>query len=523
MTIAARQRKERFDKLPPLAQMAIIAIPVMIVMTSYTIMQLVDSLMVSRIGPEEVYVAAQGNGGMVPYVFMAFSLGLCTVINTYVSQNLGAGKKDNCAPYGWNGLWISLGMALTLVPVGLMLPYVFSKFNHSEQLQQLETAYGQILIAGAFFPMAARSIAQFFYGVHKPSVIMVAVLTGNTVNLLCNAVLIFGAAGAPEGFPLREQFQSVASFLGIEAMGLRGAAIGTVIGGSIEFGIPFLVFLSPRFNKLYKTRSTWKISGKHIKDLLKLGWPGSLMFFNEMFCWALLLVWLSSKAGAMSVSDPALAEHASTVHTTAGWIALRFMQLSFMPGVGISIAITALVGRNIGMGRPDLAAKRTWLGMKLTLLYMGGWALIFVVFPADLIRLYTAVNQTPAQVEELVRIGTTIMWAAAVFQLFDAVAISLTGALRGAGDTVWPGMVTIIFSWVFIILGGLLMLFLFPTIGAIGPWIAASAYIVALGIAVLFRFLGGKWKTIKLVERHTDAASPDGKPVPEPITTPADG
>ena len=145
--------------------------------------------------------------------------------------------------------------------------------------------------------------------------------------------------------------------------------------------------------------------------------------------------------------------------------------------------------------------------MKLTLLYMGTWAMIFVIFPADLIRLYTNGNQDPAQVEELVRVGTSIMWAAAVFQLFDAVAISLTGALRGAGDTVWPGIVTIIFSWVFIILGGLLMLFLFPTIGAIGPWIAASAYIVALGIALLFRFLGGKWKTIRLVEPHPMPAS----------------
>ena len=168
----------------------------------------------------------------------------------------------------------------------------------------------------------------------------------------------------------------------------------------------------------------------------------------------------------------------------------------------------------MGKGRPDLAAQRTWLGMKLTLLYMGSWALIFVVFPADLIRLYTSADQSPAQVEELVRVGTSIMWAAAVFQLFDAVAISLTGALRGAGDTVWPGIVTIIFSWVFIILGGLLMLFFFPTIGAIGPWIAASAYIVALGIALFFRFVGGKWKTIRLVESHSCPTADNAEEAP---------
>lgn len=505
-------RPSRFDRLPPLAQMGIIATPVIIVMTSYTVMQLVDSLMVSRIGPDEVYVAAQGNGGMLPYVVMALSLGLCGVINTYVSQNLGAGRPERCAAYGWNGLWLSLVLAVCMIPLGLAMPFLFAQADHSEQLRQLETSYGQILVAGAFFPMAARAIAHFFYGLHRPTVVMIAVLTGNITNLLCNVVLIFGSAGAPEGFPLREVFQSIAGTLGIEPMGLTGAAIGTVIGGSIEFGIPFLVFLSPAFNRRYRTRSVWRPSMPHLKDIFRLGWPGSLMFFNEMFCWAYLMLRLLSKAGAATVSDPAQAEAAATLHTTAGWIALRFMHLSFMPAIGISIAITAIVGRCMGKGRPDLAAKRAWLGMRLTMLYMGLCALVFVLFPEWLIGLYAPSDMPAEQVAELVRVGTAVMIAAAVFQLFDAVAISMVGALRGAGDTVWPGVVTVVLSWTLIIGGGELMLLVFPSLGSLGPWIAASAYIIILGLAVLARFMGGKWKHITLVDR-TDVQPVPGEPI----------
>ena len=67
------------------------------------------------------------------------------------------------------------------------------------------------------------------------------------------------------------------------------------------------------------------------------------------------------------------------------------------------------------------------------------------------------------------------MIAAAVFQVFDAIAISLSGALRGAGDTIWPGVVTIVLSWSCIVLGGHLFIAAAPGLGSVGPWIAAAA------------------------------------------------
>ena len=75
----------------------------------------------------------------------------------------------------------------------------------------------------------------------------------------------------------------------------------------------------------------------------------------------------------------------------------------------------------------------------------------------------------------------------------------MSGALRGTGDTVWPGVMTVILSWVCIVFGGHAMIELAPGLGSLGPWMAASFYIMMLGVLFLGRFTRGKWQTIQLV------------------------
>ena len=105
------------------------------------------------------------------------------------------------------------------------------------------------------------------------------------------------------------------------------------------------------------------------------------------------------------------------------------------------------------------------------------------------------------QADEIVRLGSLMLIATATFQLFDAVAMVTSGALRGAGDTVYPGLATIVASWTIIVGGGLAMTHLFPSLESLGAWIAAATYIIVLGLLLLHRFVGGHWKTIKLLER----------------------
>jgi len=490
----------------PLAELLSVALPTVATMTSYTMMQFVDKLMVSRIGPEPVYVGAQGNGGLAAFVPIACMMGFLTVINTYVSQNLGAGRPERAPAYGWTGLWWSLIAAVLLIPYAIFLPDLFAIMRSGSldpdalaalvYRDELAVDYGRILILGAFFTMASRGISHFFYGMHKPWVTLVAGLTGNIVNLFLNAVFIFGPEPLHTGVavldPVLRFAADTAGALGMPAMGVAGAAIATVIGTAVELSIPLALFLSPKFHRLYQTRSAWRPSMAHFKDIARIGWPGAAMFGNEMICWAFFMVYLVGEFGPL--------------HSTAGWIAHQYMSLSFMPAVGLSIAVTAVVGKCMGAKRPDEAAHRAWLGVALALVYMGVCGVLFVVFRHDLIGLFIPESTPPADAERLVALGSKFLIAVAAFQLFDAVAMVLSGALRGAGDTVWPGVATLVLSWTTIVAGGLAMTRFFPSLESVGPWIAAAAYVALLATALLVRFLTGRWKKIDLLKRSEGSA-----------------
>lgn len=472
------------------------AAPVVATMTSYTLMTFTDKFLVSRLGPDPVYVGAQGNGGLASWVPISVAHGTLTIINTYVSQNLGAGKPERGPAYAWNGLWIALLFWMfVLVPYGFAMPWIFRVAQLDPAQAELATQYGQIMVFGSVLTMSTRSLGQYFFGMHKAGVIMVAGIIANIFNLFAAAVLAYGNGPTPDFGStwlgvLMQHFagaaHSTAAVLSIPPLGVAGSAYGTVLATLVEMAIPMAVFLGPKFNAKYKTRSAWRWSFPHIKDLVRLGWPGGAMFGNEMVCWGFFMVYLVSHFGKQ--------------HATAGWIAHQYMSLSFMPSVGLSVACTAIVGRYQGMRRSDIAEKRAWLGMRLALVYMGACGLCFVLFRERLVELFIPADATPETRDAVVRLGSQFLIATACFQLFDAIAMVMSGALRGAGDTVFPGVATVVLSWVVIVGGGLAMVEYAPSLESLGPWIAAALYIFLLCAFLLGRFLTGRWKSIDLVD-----------------------
>lgn len=460
-----------------------IAGPTVATMSSYTAMTFTDKWLVSRMGPE--LVGAQGNGGLAAWVPTAFAYGVLQVVNTYVSQNLGAGKPERGPAYAWNAMYIAAAFSLLLIPYAFCLPAIFRIAEIDPNQAALAASYGRILIFGTFLNLATRAFSQFFFGMHKGSVVMVAGITANIINLFISAMLVFGPNAPADLGLLGRICASAASALSIKPMGIEGSAIGTVIATGVELAIPFAVFLSPKMNALYRTRSAWRFSWRHIRDIMRIGWPGGLMFANEMVCWGYFMVYLVS--------------HFGPNHASAGWMAHQYMSISFMPAVGISVACTAIVGKHMGAKRPDLAQKGAWLGVRLACIYMGICAIIFVVFRSSLVRLFIEDGTDQATVNELVRLGSAMLIATAAFQLFDAVAMVLSGALRGAGDTIFPGVATVIAAWALIVGGGTLLVRMVPGLESLGAWIGAASYIAALCIILLYRFMSGKWKSIKVL------------------------
>ncbi len=458
-----------------------LAWPTILTMTSFTVMQFTDRLMVGQIG--KVEIAAQGNAGTWAFAAIATVMGIVTVVNTFVSQHLGAEEPQKGSKYPWNAGWMALVCWITIiVPCIFIVPYIFQLINPEiadEKLVSLESMYAIYMLVGSLFLLVGRGFTQYFLGMHMPKVITVSTIIANVVNVVANYILIFGEDGVDGLIP---------GIPGTPALGLKGAAIATVIGMFMETIIPFAIFVGPKFNTKYATRAGWKPCFKTIKSIFKIGWPGSVQWGNEIVCWALFMT--------------VFVGHYGTNDMAAGWIALAFLQLSFMPAVGINVAINSIVGKYIGAKKPDVAVARARIGVAIATVYMTTCAVIFVLFRHEFMEMFVNSDQyTPEDRAEIIHLGANMLIIIAIFQTVDALGIVYTGALRGAGDTVFPGIATAIYSWVFIVGGGWIAVEFFPQLGSIGPWIAASIYIILIGITMAVRFERGGWRSIDLLGR----------------------
>ena len=447
-----------------------VGLPASASMLGRTMTQFVDGVMVARTG--QAAFIGQGVGALVAFVPEAFSIGIIGVINTFVSQNLGAGRSRRCGQYAWAGLGICGILSAIFLPLFFLAKPLFSLINHAADVQINEVLYFRYMILAMPLTMSIRALESFFYGLHKPRVVVTISIFANAVNVVGNYVLIFGKFGMP-------------------AMGLKGAAIATVASWSLQFTILLIVFLSRNTHLRFGTRFVRAVRFSHFRDIFRVGWPAGISFFIDLTTW--------------TVFTTLLVGHFGKTHLAAAQAAARYMTLSFMPAIGMSIATTALVGRYIGMGRRDLARKRAHCALRITMIYMGVCALIFFFFRHWLIGLFAHHNPVgldkEVAMQEMIVVGGRIMICAAVFQLFDACNIIFNGALRGAGDTRWPMVVMFMLSTVVLVGGGTAMVIYLPQLKSLGPYIAATAWVVLLAPILTWRFESGAWRKINLLRK----------------------
>ena len=131
--------------------------------------------------------------------------------------------------------------------------------------------------------------------------------------------------------------------------------------------------------------------------------------------------------------------------------------------------------------------------------YMTFCAVFFLVFRDSLVSVFVDEAADPVLAGRIISIGAGMLVWAALFQTMDAVGIVYTGALRGAGDTVWPGVATAVLSWTLLVGLGWVLVTWAPGLSSEGPWIAATSYIVVFGVVMAVRFERGGWRSIDLL------------------------
>jgi MATE family multidrug resistance protein len=438
-----------------------LATPMVVTTLSFTIMQFVDRFMVSCLGTDAL--AAILPASVVSFLPTSFATGAMTSLNTFISQSLGKGDRGDCSNYFWQMLHV--GFVYFVVVVAVMwpaAPWIFKMMGQPQGVANMEVIYFRIMLYAHLAAVINYASAQFFIGIHRPVITMCSSLCGQVVNVAANYVLIFGHLGFPR-------------------MGIAGSGWGTFIGITIAAAINMAVFLGGDMNRTFKSRRTVNIDFSKMYDLLKVGIPVGFGLTANVALWGVILLALVGRFGKEALAA-----------TSA---ALSYTSVSVMPIVGIGTALTAAVGKTIGEDRKNLAAKQTAVCLRIVIVYIGLVSLCFLLFRNALMAFWSSDNK-------VIEVGVNILICAAIYQVFQAVRVIYDGALRGAGDTVWPAFVSALGATVILGLGGLFTVKLFPSLGSLGPWVAATFSMILVGLANRWRFKTNKWMNIDLFKQR---------------------
>jgi putative MATE family efflux protein len=268
-------------------------------------------------------------------------------------------------------------------------------------------------------------------------------------------------------------------------MGFQGIALGTAISHTLG-AIAVLVVLA-------RGRAGLRLCPGQL-------WP------DVNLQWRLLRISLPAGADSMSIAVCQLwfltkVNELGDVAATAHGIALKWEAMGYLSGAAFGTAAMALVGQNLGAGRPDRAARSGWTAFGMGLGVMIVMGTIFFTFAPRMFRLF-APNPEQAPVIE---IGVPVLQLVAFAMPALACTIVFTFALRGAGDTRVP----LLFTWVgFLGVRIPLTYWLTQPLVQLGPWawkgglfgawLAMFADLFVRGGAFLARFASGRWQRVRV-------------------------
>jgi putative MATE family efflux protein len=272
-------------------------------------------------------------------------------------------------------------------------------------------------------------------------------------------------------------------------MGFVGIAMGTALSNMLG-GLVILVVLARGRSGLYLSARFWLPDWSLLRRLLRIGVPAavdSLSLIIGQF-WFLSIV---NKLG--------------DVASSAHGVAIRWEALGFLSGMAFGTAGMTLVGQNLGAEKPEQAARSAWMAFRMGCLVMTVMGVIFFVLAPLMFLLFFPKPEQQASVDAGVPVLRLIAFAMPAL----ASAIVFTHCLRGAGDTTFP----VLFTWVGFLVVRIPLAYWFALpevslgslgtipgwdLGLFGTWLAMFADLVLRGGLFMWRFAGGKWKTIKV-------------------------
>ncbi len=432
-----------------------LAAPVVLGQISQTLMGLVDTLMIGRIGNVELAAVA-----VATLLFSALGMTIKSVdvaVQSFTARRVGEGRDAEVGPVLTTALTVCLSLGTICLVIGMVWPEALMRLaTRDPAVRELGSQYLFYRYAGILPLLFFFQTKGVFDGIGWTKIGMGVGIGMNLLNAGLNVIFIFGKWGAP-------------------AMGPGGAAlassISTLVAALVMAG--FLLYRPHRQRFQFVSRSNFQ--RQLIVPFLRLAWPPAMQTLGIVIA-LIIFNYMLGMVGVLAVA--------------AGNVVLRIASLSFMPGIGVGAAIQTMVSQSLGRNDAHGAVRAIKGGVALSVLLMGLFGVVFIAQPASLLRLFSS---SAALISE----ATPILRLMGLVQVIDAVGLTLAGAMRGAGLTravmladVGTGFVllpplTYLFA---IVLGG----------GLMGAWLALLTWFILFTVVMVLIYWRSNWQEVEI-------------------------
>jgi MATE family, multidrug efflux pump len=380
-----------------LERQAALAAPLMLQQLGLMLMGAVDTAMLGRYSPEAL--AGAGVANSLVFAITCVGMGVILGLDTLVPQALGAGDPGAAKGLLRAALRLCVWIGVPLTALVVVSPLLLDVARVEPSIAHEASVFVWWRAIGVL-PFLVQVALRSYLSAHgRTRSLIVAVVAGNLVNGLLDWVFIFGDKGLADfGLPA----------IGLAPLGVVGAALAT---SGVQIVTVVVYALAVR--SVDRGTPPAREPDAGVARIAKLGVPIGLMLLAEVGVFAL--------AGV-------LAAHLGKAPADGHQIAITLASFTFSMAVGIGASAAVRVGHAVGAADHRAARRRGLISLGLGGLVMSGSAIIFLVIPGPLARLFTDDPAAIAAAVPLIRI-------AAVFQLSDGAQAVAAGALRGTGDS----------------------------------------------------------------------------------------
>ena len=437
----------------------VMSLPAILAELSTTLMQYIDASMVGSLGAH----ATASIGIVESTIWLLDGLAGCAAagFTVQVAQLVGAGRDRDARNVFRQGLVVSILFSAALAAGGVLASGSLPVWLGADPELYADASRYFRICSYSIVPVA---LARLGTGMLQCSGDM---RTPSVLNVLCcvldvcfNSILI-----RPSGVLSIGPLSMPVPGLGL---GTSGAAMGTLLAQTVTAAL-LLWFAMTRSERLaFRERGTWTPERKTMRPAWTVSWP---MLLERI---------VTSSA---YVACTAIVAPLGVAAVAANSLAITAEAVCYMPGFGIEVAATTIVGQAVGAKRRDLARSFARLSTVLGMLVMTvSGALMFALAPQIMAML------TP---DPTVRaLGAQVLRIEAFAEPLFGASMVASGALRGAGDTLIPSIFCLASMWGVRIP---LMALAAPRWGLIGVWCAMAFELCVRGALFLVRLLRDRW------------------------------